>query len=276
MSEEPVELSKVMQVVDDFVRGIRTELQARWSAWAIDLTKSYVYEVVGGLMARQVTLASQLAGAPQVWNGHIAPLILRAMTEVYITLAWILEDRETRSDRYIKYGLGQRKLWLEHLKASLAERGDNDVENNPIVKAATERLNAERLEHITEVSVGSWSEESTRQMAEEVGCLDFYRLAYTPFSPAVHNMWHHVADYNLERCRNPLHQYHRVPVDPQLEPDIDYVYRAAKYLAKTFDLFDRQTGVSVATPSSIDSFVTALTKLGGTAAPEPADEPEGM
>jgi hypothetical protein len=264
MTADSVEFAKVMEVIDAFIRGIRAELQARWTTWQIDLTKSYIYEVIGGLVAREVTLAAQLAAAPQIWNGHIAPLILRSMTDGYITLAWIFEEPGTRADQYIKFGLGQRKLWLEHFKADLTAKGEKDVDNNPFVKAATERLNAERFEHLTEVSIGSWSEQSTRDMAEQAGCLGLYRFAYTPFSAAVHNMWHHIADYNLERCSNPLHQFHRVPVDPELEPDIDYVYRAAKYVEKTFSLFDKKTGIKVDIESSLDLLVDALTKLGAT------------
>jgi hypothetical protein len=73
-----------------------------------------------------------------------------------------------------------------------------------------------------------------------------------------------VPDYNLERCSNPLHQFHRVPVDRALEPDIDYVYRAAKYVEKTFSLFDKKTGITVDIDSSLDLLVDALTKLGAT------------
>ena len=273
--DEGVDLKEVMAIVDNLIRGLRAELRARWDAWDLDLTKPHLHEVIGGLMARQATLATQLAQAPAVWNGHVAPLFLRTMTDAYITLAWIFQDREKRTESYVKYGLGQRKLWLEHFKASLVERGEKEPEKNPFVKAMTERLNAERFEHITEVSIGAWSERSTRQMAEEAGCLDLYRRAYTPFSAAVHNMWPHIADYNLRRCRNPLHQCHRVPEESHLEPDIDYVYRATKYVAKTFDLFDRETGVSVETPSSLDSFVEALLHLTGEAkadSPDPLDD----
>ena len=276
MTDEDIDLKEVMDIVDDLVGGLRAELHARWDAWDLDLTKPYLHEVIGGLMARQVTLATQLAQAPPAWNGHVVPLILRAMTDAYITLAWIFKNPEKRTDDYVKYGLGQRKLWLEHFKAGLAEKGEKEPAKNPIVKAITEQLNAQRFEHLTEVSVGTWSERSTRQMAEEADCLDLYRLAYAPFSTAVHNMWTHIADYNLRRCRNPLHQFHRVPEDPDIEPDIDYVYRAAKYVAKTFDLFDRETGVSVDTPSSLDSFVSALGHKIGDVSADSADPMDGL
>ena len=271
MTDEDIDPKEFMAIVDDLVQGLRAELHARWDAWDLDLTKPYLHEVIGGLMARQVTLATQLAQAPTTWNEHVAPLILRAMTDAYITLAWIFQDPEKRTDSYVKYGLGQRKLLLEHFKATLVEKGEKEPAKNPIVKTFTEQLNAERFEHITEVSIGTWSERSTRQMAEEAACLDLYRLAYTPFSAAVHNMWGHIANYNLRRCRNPLHQFHRVPEDPDLEQSIDYVYRAAKYVAKTLNLFDRETGVSVETPSSFDSFVSALLRLTGEMPANSAD-----
>ena len=263
------------EIVTNLVQGHRAELGARWEVWELDLTKPQLHEVIEGLMARQVSLATQLAQSPSAWNGHIAPLILRAMTDVYITLAWIFQDPEKRTDDYVKYGLGQRKLWLEHFKRTLVEKGEKEPEKNLFVKAFTRQLNAERFEHITEVNAGAWSERSTRKMAEEAGCLDLYRLAYTPFSAAVHSTWTHIADYNLRQCRNPLHRFHRVPEDFDLEPDIDYVYRAAKYVAKTFALFDQETGVSVETPSSLDLFVEVLVHLTGEAladSPDPLDD----
>src|SRR5689334_2569634 len=148
MTDESSDLPRLVIILDAYITGVRAEMQARWDAWKIDLTKSHLYEVVGGLLARQVTLATQLAGSPHIWNGHVAPLFLRAMTDACITLAWILEDPDTRTDQFIKYGLGQRKLWLEHFKAELTAKGETDIENHPIVKAATERLNSERFEHL--------------------------------------------------------------------------------------------------------------------------------
>ena len=110
MMDEGLGLKEIMAIVDNLVQGLRAELGARWDAWDRDLTKPQLHEAIGGLMARQVSLATQLAQAPSIWNGHVAPLILRAMTDAYITLAWIFQEPEKRTDGYVKYGLGQRKL----------------------------------------------------------------------------------------------------------------------------------------------------------------------
>src|SRR3989304_6565244 len=104
----------VARLAKNYSNAIEDELKERWQNWKLDLSENEVHEGVGGLMARQVSLARQFASWPASWNAHIAPLILRAMVDVYISLAWILRDPIARSRKYILYGLGQEKLTLEH------------------------------------------------------------------------------------------------------------------------------------------------------------------
>lgn len=249
------------QAVLEYIESVREELADRVKQWRFDVDATEVQEAIGGLLARQVTLAIQLASAPQIWNGHIAPLVLRTMTDCYISLAWIFENPVPRARMFIRYGLGQKKLWMEHLKENLKSKGTEKPEEHPIVRATESWINRQRFHFLTEVNVGNWSEIDTRRMAEETGCLDFYRFAYTPFSAATHNMWHHVVDYNLRECMNPLHRPHRVPHLPDFDPDIDYVYRAAKYVDKTFRLFDRKTGITPPKQSSFGVFLRRLQQL---------------
>jgi hypothetical protein len=251
---------EISTIIDNYIRMARTELYERWKKWPLDLANREIYEVIGALLARQVTLATQLAGAPSIWNGHIAPLILRTMTETYITLAWIFGDSLDRSRKFILYGLGQEKLAIEHRKAQIEAAGD-DVDKDSLIKHQEAWLNSQRFAFLTEVNIGSWSGIDTRKMAEEAGCLDLYRFAYTPFSAATHSMWHHVSRYNLVICPNPLHGYHGIPIDPPMEVDVDYFYRAAKYVEKAFKLFDEKTGIKPGVPSAFDKLVRDLDRF---------------
>ena len=248
---------EIEKIVGDYIRATRAELQARWEAWKLDLCKHEMHEAIGALMARQVSLANQLALSPYAWNGHIAPLVLRSMADTYITLAWIFQDPFERSRRFIHHGLGQEKLLLEHRKDILRKEG-KDEKTDPVVKATEAWIDSQQFTFLTEVNIGSWSGLDTRKMAEEAGCLDLYRYSYQPFSAATHSMWHHVSRYNLRQCENPLHRYHWVPHDPDLSSDPDYWYRAAKYVAKTWDLFDRKTSIKVSTPSSLGVFEAGM------------------
>src|ERR1035441_11131841 len=119
--------------LEDFVRAIdakiRQELRLRCQAYTPDFRMPEVFNVLTALLARQATLAIEIASAPQLWNGHSAPLFLRAMTDVHITLAWILLDAKTRARQYIDHGLGQAVLELEHRKKRLESADEGSKED---------------------------------------------------------------------------------------------------------------------------------------------------
>lgn len=251
---------QIEQLLISFIKQARLELEERWKKWTIDISENEIHEVIGALLARQVTLARQMAECPPIWNGHIAPIILRAMADVYISLAWVLKDPLDRSRKFILYGLGQDKLQLEHRKAQIGDR-DPTAQEKMMIEATETWINSQRFTFLTEVNIGSWSGIPTRQMAEEADCLDFYNYVYTPFSACAHSMWHHVARYNLRQCINPLHQYHHVPDDPEFSMDPYNFYLAAKYLKKTFSAFDKKFSIKISTQSAYDQLCTGLDKL---------------
>jgi Family of unknown function (DUF5677) len=250
MADNP-DLGPVGRMVERFVARAHEELEDRLAHWPTDLARQQVHEVVGALLARQVTLASELASSPGIWDAHVAPLLLRAMADAYITLAWIMKEPVDRSRMFILYGLGQAKLQLEHRKAELASRVSEPGEQE-FIKALEEWINRQRFTFLTDVNLGSWSGISTRQMAEQAGCLDFYNYVYTPFSGCAHSTWQHVAIHNLTECQNPLHRFHSVPAVPELSPDPHYLYLGAKYLQKTFVAFDLAFAITSALKSSLD------------------------
>src|SRR5215831_8162688 len=104
--ETPIDSAGIVKVVEEFVREIESELAERWRNWKLDFAHLEVHEVVGALLARQVTLAKYLSQNFSLWNWDIAPLLLRPMTEVYLNLAWILAEPNERARAFVLYGLG--------------------------------------------------------------------------------------------------------------------------------------------------------------------------
>lgn len=255
---------ELVEIIEVFIQDAENELIARWDAWEKDLSRREIYEVIGGLLARQVSLATNIADSPSIWNGHVAPIIHRAMADVYITLAWILEDPKKRSQRFIYYGLGQQKLQIEHKKKQ-AERDGLDPKNDPYIMAGEEWINSQQYTFLTEVNVGSWSELNTRKMAEEADCVDFYNRVYSPFSAAVHSMWHYIEPYNLRICANPLHQHHRIPdTQKNISLGLNALYLAAECLDKAFRRFDEKMDITVESPNSFQRLCDKIS--------EPTDE----
>jgi Family of unknown function (DUF5677) len=222
-----------------FEARVRNDLRLRCEGYAPDLEAPEVFNVLTALLARQATLAIELSLAPPLWNQHSAPLFLRAMADVHITLAWLLLDAKKRVRAYVEHGLGQAVLELEHLKKLAAPENDSDQST---MKVAIEReqnwIDMQKWNFLVEVNVGAWSGKTTREMAEQADILDFYNQVYMPFSQCAHSTWSHVGRYNSSPSDSPLTRLlwiARVP-DVGVEPEI--LSLAAKYLDKSFNVFD--------------------------------------
>ena len=252
---------RVERIVIGYQKRLYDEIENRIGRWPVDLTQREVHEVVGGLLARQATLGIQLASSPGIWNGHVAPLILRTMVDTFITFAWIIEDPVDRARKFILYGLGQAKLEIEH-RSELLKKSGRDPEQDPVVQHKKAWLDSQRFAFLTEINLGSWSGISTRKMAEQSECLDIYRHAYTPFSAATHSTWEHVARYNLVHCESPLHRHHRIPWVYRDPLDADYLYRGAKYVEKTFRRFESAFGLDTPEDTALAFLETEIDKLG--------------
>ncbi len=271
--EKPSMEKALEEILLEYVEKVRKDLSERWRFWPLDLSQNEVHEVIGALLARQVTLATNFAKSPGVWNAHIAPLFLRTMADVYISLSWIVRDPLIRSRKYILYGLGQAKLQIEHRKEEM-KGGGEDPKDDPLIEMFEKWISSQRYLFLTEVEIGSWSGISTREMAEEADCLDFYRYVYMPFSASIHSTWHHIGRLNLTPCLNPLHRGHHLPVDPDLEIDPHYLILAARYLDKTFRLFDDSFKPSCEKSSSLEVLTKKIADLGSHKESHAGDDTE--
>ncbi|WP_336966879.1 DUF5677 domain-containing protein [Sphingobium aquiterrae] len=263
-NEEGLEL---WPLIHGYCADVDRELAARLDMWPPDFAQIHVHEVIGSMLARQATLAKDVARAPALWTGDSAPILLRAMADVYINIAWLLLEPDARCRKFILFGLGQAKLELEHRRAQIGEREPTQQEA-AMLEAGERWIDSQRIGWLLDVDLGKWSSLSVRQMAEEAGCIDFYNYVYTPFSACAHSMWHHVARYNLVTCGNPLHRHHRRPVSEARDPDVHYLTLAAKYWSKTLRTFDRSFDLTIAGPPSYDALIEAVSSDDDEALPD--------
>lgn len=246
------------RMVFKFCDAAKKELHERIDKWGFDLNEIETYEVIGGLLARQTTLAVDLAIAPMVWNPSSSPLFHRAMADIYITLCWIFEDPKTRAMSFIENGIGDIKLEVEHRKKHIKETGEKDPQELKLIEIYEDWISSQRHKDMVEVNLANWSGITTRKMAEESGCLDFYNYVYQPFSAAVHPSWSHIHMQNLQHCSHPAHRNHNVPVVRDFGMEPHFLYLGAKYLQKAFSKFDEKTGIKVESVSAFDQLYDDL------------------
>lgn len=115
----------LLNFIETYEVYLTASFEELWGAVNIEYDKLDAYSVIGGLLLRQVTLSIQMARSPNVWNEHSAPLFLRAMTDLHITLSWIMIDLEQRPNKYILHGLGEEKLLIAHYKKELEDNPEN-------------------------------------------------------------------------------------------------------------------------------------------------------
>lgn len=249
-SDDPFEL-----FIFEYRNAVRADLRARLANWPLNLNDVEVFEVVTALLCRQATLTIDMASSPGLWTAHTAPILLRAIADVFINLAWILKDPRPRARMYVEDGQGAVKLQIAHQKRALEAAKDSSEaeELRRMIDLWSEWLAGQRLEAFVEVNLGSWSGLNTRKMAEEAGFLDFYNYVYQPFSNVAHSNWAHVSMFNTVHCENPAHRWHRGAAMLQGPIDLNWLYLASKYLSKTLAYFDHVQGLDL--PHSAFSLV---------------------
>ncbi|MBQ19700.1 MAG: hypothetical protein CMD31_02990 [Flavobacteriales bacterium] len=260
MSAKKKKTINITSIIDDYCSLLKKEMQFRWNNWSKDLSKKELYDVVGAILSRQVSLSIGLAENINMWNGNLAPIILRSMADNHINLEWILNDIDNRPREFILHGLGQLKLEIEHRKNQMEKDGE-DIKADKYLEYMEAFLNSQKYSFLTEVNLGSWSGISTRKMAEECGSIDFYNYVFQPFSSCVHSTWGHISRYNSEMSINPLHKFLFKPIMLQYEPDIHYLELAARYVDKSFNSYDRKFKLKEKTESSYNFLIKELDKL---------------
>ncbi len=216
-------------ILDKYIEHCETYLANIWGNLQYDLNNSHRYDVVGGLLHRQLILAVSMAESNILLTPHLAPLILRPMVELIITLKWIILDLDNRTQQFIEYGLGRHQLVKEKMYPSNP--------NYKINEYLDQWLNSQRREEFINLNLGSWSGTDIRKMSEDVDLKDLYDGAFDPFSAAVHNQWHHVGKYDVMRCKQALHKFHFIPgsLAETWISDEHYLLLSAKYLDLAFE-----------------------------------------
>ena len=229
-------------ILEEYIINVNEEFRHLWNSWVININHKEIHEVIGGIIARQISLATHFIISTNNWTNEIAPIILRSMADNYINFSWILKDPHERVKKFIAYGLGQEKLIMEHRKNQAKEDGI-DIENAPTINESKKWIDKQQYDFLTTVNIANWAGISVYKMAEEAECKDFYNYVYLPFSVAVHNMWNHIGKHNVRMSDNPLHKFLLIPTINEPTISINSPILAAKYVDICLEKFHKQFNI---------------------------------
>lgn len=143
-------------------------------------------------------------------SGISGRLLLRALCEVRITLAYLLHKNEPELwSSFKEFGIGQAKLALLKFDAKEAPQNAESILDEAELSIIA---NEEKFEEFVSVELGHWASMDLRKMAEASGTKPDYDEYFGWTSTFVHGSWAAVRSSAMTICGNPLHRLHRIPV----------------------------------------------------------------
>jgi hypothetical protein len=258
------ELQRVTARIGDATERFHDVVQHAALQAKLDIYSLNRDEVLFGLLSRQYRLFSALAKDPWLWTVDLGSMFHRAMVDALVTFKWLAKQNDPSLFRRFKeFSLGKQKLLKLHIE-ELVDQGREDLTEFEEYLSAS--VNEEIWEEFLNIDLGgNFAGINMRKMAHEVGLRDLYNLVFAPASADLHGEWTSLKKFNLVRCGNPLHRFHRLPrlSPPSILGSYAVVF-AGTVLADTFrawlDAYDLQR-MSVDIGYFVPSLETAFSEL---------------
>lgn len=148
-------------------------------------------------------------------------LTLRSLTEIYINFEYLLKKEQEEPkiwDDFHGYGTGQSKLI--YLKLKEIKKPITCVELDELSIIANE----DKWIEFIPIDLGQWANLDLRKMSEFASVKDIYDMYYNYTSGFVHGTRGSLRESVYQRCLNPLHRFHRIPIfDLPLMPSVSTI-----------------------------------------------------
>lgn len=228
------ELSEaIIAQITDAIGRLRSVIDEAATQAPLDIYEINKDEVLFGLLSRQFRLFTALALDIRLWAPDLGRMLLRPMADALITLKWLISRNDSALfDKFKTFSAGKRKLLKLHIE-EFADGARLDLAE--LESYLSDSVNEEIWEELLPIDLGvNFADVSMRKMALEVELDDLYNLVFSPSSGEVHGEWMSLKEFNLHRCGNPLHRFHRLPrLSPLPVLDPGAVVQAAGILAAT-------------------------------------------
>jgi len=195
---------------------------------SIDLTNTKRFEVLAGLLSRNAQWMMDMACDMGMLISPHYQIVIRCMVETLLRIKWYaLKASDEDFVRFQQFGLGQEKLFVEHLKTEESRGLWNQEALEREIEVREGWINSQRLTSFLDVDLGGGPEgKDLRRLAEDIDVLRLHRLFFSPLSSAVHGHWNTIASVNMIPCANELHGLHYLPAVGPGYPRIDALIHA--------------------------------------------------
>jgi hypothetical protein len=230
-------------------------LEEQRTVLKVDLYNPTADEVINGLFARNFRFFQTFVLDFHLWAEDLGRAVIRMMVETLFNLAFLLrENREELFLEFVKYGIGQDKLYKGQLRKLLE---DGKLQDSPELRTfIDEDIHDEIWDALVNIKLKNFAD--IRKLAEASGLKDEYVLRYQPYSIVVHGHWPALAKYHLVRCTDPLHRFHQQP-NFRLPPlNFELLRVAADIFMRSYELWITRYGLEDKMTAIVRDYFTCI------------------
>lgn len=215
-------------------------------------------EVVNGLFFRIFRFYHSFLIDFHFWASDVAEIMYRTILESLIYLEFLAnEDNEELYKEFVKYGIGQEKLFKAHLATMIDEK---KIKSTPeIVNYVNSSSDDEFWDELVSIKLTNF--DNIKKLADRTYLKYDYPLHYQPYSITEHGQWPALKRYYLKRCKNPLHRYHFIGNAHLPNLDLSFLVSITNLFYAAYSTWIKIYGLPDEAKSILEAYADNISKV---------------
>lgn len=256
---------KHIDVIDEFrncgrdaADKIIAVLESQQEKIEIDTYSRHKDEVVNGLFFRVFRFYHSFLISFHFWAADISEMTYRTMLESLFYLKFLThENKEDLYKEFVKYGIGQEKLFKAHLGTLLDEK--KVVSSPELIDYINSGSDDEIWDELISIKLSNF--ENLNKLAEKIDSKYDYTVHYQPYSITEHGQWPALKRFYLKRCKNPLHRYHFIGNARLPYMDLSFLFSTSNLFYDAYLIWIKTYGLPDEVKSIIDEYAECVGKI---------------
>lgn len=255
---------KHIQKIDNLVNNGRNTadklikvLEIQQDNIVLDIYSKERDEVLNGLFFRVFRFYHSFLISFHFWAADIAEMLSRTMLESVIYMRFLTKNnKEELFKEFVKYGIGQEKLFKAHLATLIDEKKVRSTQE--LVDYINSASDDEVWDELVSIKLSNF--ENLNKLADQAGSKYEYTVRYQPYSITEHGHWPALKRYYLKRCNNPLHRFHFIGSARLPNIDLSFLFSITSLFYESYSIWRNVYKLDDEVKPILDMYISSVKK----------------
>lgn len=233
-------------------------LESQQEKLDVDIYSRHKDEVLNGLFFRVFRFYHSFLISFHFWAADIGEMTYRTMLESVFYLRFLSkEDNEDLYKEFVKYGIGQEKLFKAHLATLLDEKKIES--SDEIIDYVNSSTDDEIWDELISIKLSNFV--NLNKLADKIDSKYEYSVYYQRYSITEHGQWPALKRFYLKRCKNPLHRFHFIGNARLPHLDLNFLISTTGLFYEAYLTWIKAYGLSDEVASIIENYTNCISKI---------------